>query len=133
MITNQFRNDYADYLYVIAVLPAWFFVRKGKSKRIYIRINKSGIYQDEKLVTSWANFLNAYIAQKKPKSMRPRLQDNFVLVVEYLKDKMSDKGVRRQIPLTNTQNKSEEEVLEAVKFFWKIAKNPAVENPDGGY
>lgn len=56
--------------------------------------------------------------------MRPRLQDNFVLVVEYLKDKMSDKGVRRQIPLTNTQNKSEEEVLEAVKFFWKNAKNP---------
>jgi len=28
----------------------------------------------------------------------------------------------KKIPLTNTQNKSEEEVLEAVMFFWKEYK-----------
>ena len=45
------------------------------------------------------------------------LRDNFILVVEYRKGELKQ-GIRHKIPLTNTQNKSEEDVLEAVKFFW---------------
>jgi hypothetical protein len=116
MILRHFKNDYADYLYMLALLPAFFFLRKGKSHRIYIRINKTGIFQDEKLVTSWPNYLNAYIAQDKGKTMLPTIQDNFVLIVEYKKAD-DGKGFRTKIKLANTQNKSEEEVLEAVKFF----------------
>jgi hypothetical protein len=116
MIISHFRNDYADYLYLLAVLPAIFFIKKGNSKRVYIRINKKGIYQDEKLVTTWKNFHNAYITQKKAKFIS--IKDNFILVVEYLNEG-STKGSRRKIPLTNSQNKSEEDVLAAVKFFWK--------------
>ncbi|HQX74372.1 MAG TPA: hypothetical protein PK298_15800, partial [Chitinophagaceae bacterium] len=50
--------------------------------------------------------------------------DNFILVVEYTRDG-SPEGFRRKIPLTNTQNKSEEEVLEAVKFFWSVYRKDA--------
>ncbi|MEO6611390.1 MAG: hypothetical protein ABIT05_04630 [Chitinophagaceae bacterium] len=110
---------YLDGLFTLSLLPAIFFFVKGRNKKIYIRINKNGIYQDEQLVTGWPYFLNAYISQKEVKYIS--IQDNFVLVVEYLKQ-AQDKGFRRKIPLTNTQNKSEEDVLEAVKFFWNEYK-----------
>lgn len=105
-------------LQVILILfgfPAIIYFVKARSRRIYIRINKMGIFQDEKLVTNWKNFLNAYIKQKE---VVGSIKDNFVLVVEYLKDG-SDAGFRRKIPLTNTQNKSEEEIYEAIQFFLK--------------
>ena len=113
------KITYLNYMYTIALGPAFLFFKKGRSKKVFIRINKTGIYQDEKLVTNWNNFINAYISQK-PKLLS--IQDNFILVVEYHKHNMSD-GFRRNIPLTNTQNKSEEDVLEAVLFFWKICAN----------
>lgn len=115
-VNRNFRNiDYQSFVFAFALIPAHLFFRKARSKRIYIRINKTGIYQDEKLVTSWANFINAYIDQKVKKNFFS-IQDNFILVVEYKKD---GKGFRHKIPLTNTQNKSEEDVLAAVNFFWK--------------
>jgi len=116
-LLQHFTNlNYLNGLFAIALLPAILFFRKGRNKKIYIRINKTGIYQDEELVTGWAHFLNAYISQKETKYIS--IQDNFILVLEYLKEGQQ-KGFRRKIPLTNTQNKSEEDVLAAVKFFWK--------------
>lgn len=114
-IIKGFTNlNYITYLFALALIPALYFFKKGRSNTIHIRINKAGIYQQEKLITGWANFLNAYVTQKE-KTIS--IQDNFLLIVEYTKDG-SDKGFRKKIPLTNTQNKSEEQVLEAVKFFW---------------
>ncbi|MEO5946149.1 MAG: hypothetical protein ABIP79_04995 [Chitinophagaceae bacterium] len=113
---KKFTNlTYTSYLFALALLPAMYFFKKGRSNAIHIRINKTGIYQQEKLITGWANFLNAYVTQKE-KTIT--IQDNFLLVIEFTKEG-NDKGFRRKIPLTNTQNKSEEEVLEAVKFFWQ--------------
>jgi len=99
--------------FAVLIIAILYFI-KARSKRIHIRINKKGLYHDEKLVTDWAHFLNATISQKERVWS---IQDNFILVVEYLKDH-SKKGFRRSIPLTNTQNQSEEDVLAAVKFFW---------------
>jgi hypothetical protein len=114
-IIKKFTNfGYLSFLYVLALAPAIILFARARNKRIYIRINKTGIYQDEKLVTTWANLLNVYIDQKE---VVLSIQDNFILVVEYQNDD-SDKGFRRKIPLNNTQNKSEEDVMEAVKFFW---------------
>ncbi|HUR65126.1 MAG TPA: hypothetical protein VMZ03_02145 [Chitinophagaceae bacterium] len=107
--------DYQSYVFALAIAPAIYCVRRARKKRIYIRINKTGIYQDERLITPWSDLLHAYISQKE-KTKMINLMDNFLLVVEYKKD---GKGIRRQLPLTNTQNRSEEEVLEAVNFFWK--------------
>lgn len=103
-------------LFILALVPTIILVAKAKSRRVYIRVNKTGIFQDEQLVTRWANFLNASVTQKE---VVLSIQDNFLLVVEYLKEG-EEKGFRRKIPLTNTQNKSEEEVLEAVRFFWNL-------------
>lgn len=118
-LLKGFTNiNYLSFVFMIALLPAILFFKKGKNNRIYIRVNMTGIYQDEQLVTGWQNLLKVFISQEE-KTIS--IQDNFILVVEYRKDGNKD-GFRRKIPLTNTQNKSEEEVLDAVKFFWNVFK-----------
>jgi hypothetical protein len=115
-VLYQFKKlTYLNAVFAVALIPAIFSFQKARSKRVYIRVNKNGIYQDERLLTNWHNYLKAYITQKE---VVFSIQDNFLLVVEYKKD-VSDKGFRKKIALTNTQNKSEEDVLEAIQFFSK--------------
>src|SRR2546421_2257561 len=115
-IVKRFTNfTYVNYLFFLSLAPSFIYFIKAKNKRVYIRVNKKGIYQDEQFVTNWSNLLNAYFSQKE-KAIT--IQNNFILVLEYRKDG-ENKGFRRSIPLPNTQKKSEEEVLAAVKFFWK--------------
>lgn len=120
-IKNNFKSiDYQSIIFAFALLPAIFCIRRAKNKRVYIRVNKTGIYENEKLLTGWEGLLKVYIDQAEKKWLI-NIQDNFILVVEYRGNDLK-KGFRRKIPLTNTQNKSEEEVLEAVQFFWKLYK-----------
>ena len=119
---RKFINiDYQSLIFTLALAPAFIFFRKGRSKRIFLRINKTGIYQEEKLLTNWSQFIKAFLTQEEK---LVSIKDNFVLVVEYRKEGQKE-GFRRKIPLSNTQNKSEEDVLEAVRFFWKEYKNVA--------
>ncbi len=121
-IRLRFNNiDYQSYIFTLALLPSIYCLRRAKSRRIYIRVNKKGIYSNGQLVTGWPNLYKVYIAQETKKSFYD-LRDNFILVVEYRESDLK-KGIRKKIPLTNTQNKSEEEVLEAVQFFWRIYRN----------
>lgn len=105
-----------DYLLLMALFPSYLFFTKARSSRVYIRVNKTGIYQDEELVTGWNQFLNAYI-KEKPVTLSWR--DNFLLVIEFTREDPT-KGFRRFIKLTNTQNKSEEDIIAAIKFFWQL-------------
>lgn len=124
---RHFKNiDYQSYFFVLALLPAIYCFRRGQSKRLYIRVNKKGIYKEGQLITGWSNLLKVYIAQEEKKAFFS-IQDNFILVVEYRKEGFKQ-AFRRKIPLTNTQNKSEEEVLEVVNFFWnEYKRNPGTE------
>jgi hypothetical protein len=116
---RNFKNiDYQSYVFTLAVIPAFYLFKRGQSKRIYIRINKTGIYQDEKLLTKWNGLLKAYLAQKEKNSFI-NIQDNFQLVLEY-RGPNAKEGIRRKIPLANSQDKSEEDVLRAVNFFWNL-------------
>jgi hypothetical protein len=111
------KNVFSKSLY-ITLIPAVIFTLKGFLNRISIRINKSGIYYYSKLVTNWNNFISAEIVQEE---IVGSTQDNFVLLIEYSKD--DEKGYfQRKIALTNTQNKSEEEVLAAISFFFDNSK-----------
>jgi hypothetical protein len=121
-IRRHFTNiDYQSIIFAFALLPAIYCIRRAKSNRVYIRINKKGIFKDEKLVTDWAGFVKASLTQK-PKTRIIEIQDNFLLILEYRKAGIKQ-HFRSQIPLTNTQNKSEEDVLQAVSFFWNLYKN----------
>lgn len=116
-VKRRFINiDYQSYVFALAIIPAIYCIRRANNKTVYIRVNKTGIYYQEQLVTEWSNFINAFIDQREKKRFF-NILDNFQLVVEYRKENPVQ-GFRKKIPLTNTQNKSEEEVLAAVKFFW---------------
>ena len=115
---NITREDVVGGLLMLALIPSLIAFAKAKSKRIYIRINKTGIYQDEQLVAGWDKMIKAYITQKQ---VTGQWQDSFLLVLEYRKEVIVS-GFRRRIPLTNTQNKSEEEIIEAIRFFWHLYK-----------
>lgn len=116
------KVTYVSYLFIVAIIPAALAFAKARSKRVYIRINKKGIYQNEQLLTTWPTFLKAYISQKQTVIS---IRDNFQLVVEYYKDD-SNNGFRRKIALTNTQNKSEEDIMAAIKFFLQDYKGGVV-------
>jgi len=87
-------------------------------------INAKGIYEYNKLVTDWNNFMNAYINQDE---ITGDIKDNFILTIEYIKP--GDEGYHiRRIPLTYTQTKSEEEIIDTINFFLALHREAQVIN-----
>lgn len=128
LVIHGFRNpDYQGLILVLALIPAWIFFRKARSRRIFIRVNKSGIYQDEKLITGWKGLIRAYLDQQQK---TVTIRDNFVLVVEFKKED-PQKIYKRVIALTNTQDKSEEDVLAAIRFFLNRYRQGSTPEPPG--
>ena len=116
-ISRNFRNiDYQSYVFALAIIPAVLILVKVRKGTIYIRINSKGIYENERLVTQWSGLLNVTLTQEEKKGIYD-LGDKFILLLQYSKPGEA-KPVLRKIRLTNTQNKSEEEVLAAVRWFW---------------
>ena len=116
-ISRNFRNiDYQSYVFALAIIPAVLILVKVRKGTIYIRINSKGIYENERLVTQWPGLLNVTLTQEEKKGIYD-LGDKFILLLQYSKPGEA-KPVLRKIRLTNTQNKSEEEVLAAVRWFW---------------
>ena len=116
-IARNFKNiDYQSYVFALAIIPAVLILVKVRKGTIYIRINSKGIYENERLVTQWSGLLNATLTQEEKKGIYD-LGDKFILLLQYSKPGET-KPLIRKIRLTNTQNKSEEEVLAAVKWFW---------------
>ena len=127
---NFVNIDFQSYVFALAIIPAVMCFRRGRRDRIYIRVNKKGIYEHERMVTDWENLTRVALTQRE-KTRIIEIQDNFELVVEYRKPN-SLQMARRRIPLTNTQNKSEEEVLAAVQFFWREYKKD-MNDPSRGH
>ena len=107
------QDLFLDGFMLVAIIPAVMFTMKARSGTVYIRVDENGIFVNRQLLTSWQTFRNASFGQKE-KVMS--IQDNFVLRVTY---HVTGKGnFVREVPLTNTQNKSEEEVIAAIKYFY---------------
>ena len=115
--SRDFKNiDYQSYVFALGIIPVVMILLKLRKGTIYIRINNKGIYKNERLVTPWSGLLNVTLTQEEKKGIYD-LGDKFVLLLQYSKPGETKPSLRK-IPLTNTQNKSEEEVLAAVKWFW---------------
>ena len=83
-------------------------------------INRNGFYYYGSLLTNWTNFVSAEFLDELPvqASGSAGLSDQFFLSVKYYKD--SQPGCfALKIPLTNTQDKSEEEILAAIRFYYR--------------
>ncbi len=101
---------------IFSLFAAVYFLYKGVVNREVLCVDCNGIYQNKKLVTNWQNFAEAFVTQLYSDR---QISDNFVLIIRYYKEGITG-NFRMTIPLTNTQNKSEEEILDAIKRFYQL-------------
>lgn len=85
-----------------------------------MKINRDGFFYYGRLLTNWTNFVSAEFIDELPvqSSSSAGLSDQFFLYIKYFKDDRPG-CFALKIPLTNTQDKSEEEVLAAVRFYYR--------------
>jgi hypothetical protein len=101
-------------LFAVGVL-----VRTSKDITI-MKINKTGFYYYGQLITDWDHFISEEFIDDLPlpSVYSDGINDKFYLMIKYYKD--GEPGYYgRKIRLTDTQDKSEEEIIAAVKFYYK--------------
>ena len=92
-------------------------VRSSKDITV-MKINKTGFYYHGELITDWDHFISEQFIDELPlpSSTSSGMRDRFFLMIKYYKDgKPGYFG--RKICLTDSQDKSEEEIIAAVKFY----------------
>lgn len=82
-----------------------------------MEVNLYGFYYLGKEVTNWQNFISAKFTEEEKAF---RVSDNFVLLLEYFKQD-EPRSFITKIKLGNTQNKSEEEIIEAIEFYHQLS------------
>ncbi|GAA4344504.1 hypothetical protein [Flaviaesturariibacter amylovorans] len=92
--------------------PLLVFLLRRKSGGTVFRINTHGLYYYGKLVTDWDHFVSARVVEEEATG---KFSDSFHLYVQYTRE---DGNVyKRRFPLTNTQDKAEEEIIAAIRRF----------------
>ncbi len=116
-VSSFFNNDESEkgfrlQLLHVAIIPAILFLRKGFANKTIISIDRKGIMYHGELITTWEDFIDARIEQAE---VVLTIQDNFVLFVRYRQP--GNRIFQSRIPLRNTHNKAEEEIIEAIRVF----------------
>jgi len=85
-----------------------------------MKINREGIYYYGQLLTDWDNFISWEFIDELPIPSygTDAVNDQLFLMIKYYKDNLPG-YYGRKIRLTNTQDKSEEEIVGAIKFYFK--------------
>lgn len=104
---------------VVLIFAILAFARSAKDQTI-IKINKQGFYYFDELITDWDHFISEEFIDEipLPSGNNPGVSDQFFLLIKYYKDDASG-YFGRKIRLTNNQDKAEEEIIAAVKFYSK--------------
>ncbi|MDQ3278858.1 MAG: hypothetical protein M3Q06_11065 [Bacteroidota bacterium] len=92
----------------------------SRKNRVIMIINKEGFFYYGKLLTDWTNFVSARFIDQVPQLSKSSLgiSDQFYIAIRYHKDHDSN-CYESKIALTNTQDKAEEEILAAIRFYYK--------------
>jgi hypothetical protein len=93
---------------------------KTSKDEVILQINKTGIYYYGQLLTDWDHFKREEFIDELPlpSGNNPGVNDKFFLMIKYYKDGYPG-YYGRKIQLTNSQDKSEEEIFAAIKFYYK--------------
>jgi hypothetical protein len=103
----------------IALLPAAIFFYRALHTRTVFVIDETGFHYYGKLITTWENFVSARVVEGKSPG---GFQDNFLLHLQYTRPE-KDGVYQQKLPLTNTQDKSEEEIIAAIRK-WSGKQEP---------
>jgi hypothetical protein len=115
-VVSMAMGDYgwANFLYAIGLflLPGLFAIVRARNNEVIIKINKNGIYYRRRLITAWSSFVDATLTQDE---IPGDLKDNFIILVRYYGSDFQLYEVK--IRLTDTQDKGDEEVLQAIASY----------------
>ena len=112
--------NWSNFMFALCIflVPGGIAIARGRRNKILMVINKTGFYYAEKLVTYWKLFYDAVVFEK-PRGRR--IKDSFVLDLRYYSSDYSLIYTKR-IPLTNFQDKGDEEILEAIQFYYNAGR-----------
>ena len=110
-------------LLLFTLLPAVAYTVKVFSKRICMLVNRQGIYNNNLLFTNWQNFVSAqYTLEDKPGSLR-----DYIVIHVYYRNEYDMTYHVRNIRLSMTANKSEQEIIRAIQYFYDLSQREGEE------
>ncbi|TCZ64707.1 hypothetical protein [Flaviaesturariibacter aridisoli] len=121
-VADIFRNPDAginNRLLLLAVIPAFIFFRKIRSKLVIMKIDAAGFSYYGRRLFTWPQFVSAKVVEEGGTS---RFSDNFKLHLKYYRE--DGNLYHRKLPLSNTQNKAEEEIIAAIRFYSGLGQTP---------
>lgn len=110
---NQINFGSPAFIGLAAIVPSVIFFLKARAHKKIMEINANGFYYLGQLVTDWSNFISVKYTEEEKAF---RISDNFFLLIEYFKPGQPTSYITK-IGLGNTQDKSEEDIIEAVEFY----------------
>lgn len=105
------------------VIPALTVIARGFRNKTILVINKNGFYYYGELLTDWNHFISEEFIDDGPSLSRGKSKDQFYVLIKYYKEG-SPGYYGRKIPFTASQDKSEEEIIAAIKFYCKQNEKP---------
>lgn len=90
------------------------FWRASAANRAIMQIDETGFSYYGRRLTTWDEFEKAWYMQE---ALGDSIADKFVLMLRYRK--ADGRVYQRRLPLTNTQDKAEEEIIAAIRRFYQ--------------
>lgn len=100
------------------VIPALAVIARGFRNKTIMVINKNGVYYYGELLTDWNHFISEEFIDDGPSLSRGTSKDQFYVLIKYYKEGQPG-YYGRKIPFTDSQDKSEEEIIAAIKFYYE--------------
>jgi hypothetical protein len=116
-------NPSVYQLLYLSVLPGLYLLKRAFVNKTLMAINRTGFYYLGELVTNWKNFIDAVVKQDEENRKWPYdLTDRFMLMIRYYKDDEPGYFARKFL-MTAVMDKSEEEIMAAIKFYYNHSSN----------
>jgi hypothetical protein len=88
-------------------------IKKDIDDSVFIEIDKDGVWVNNQLITDWRNYIESFINKEYSENGST---EKLIINVKYLKD--GENGYfLNQIFFNGNEDKSEQEVIEAAKYF----------------
>lgn len=111
-------GEWKQYFVILLFLfiVAFGSLLKGIRKKLLIRVDHTGIYYKKFLVSNWNSFDNVSLEHEfYQTSASHSLQERYFILVTFF-NKVNRK-MEFRLEMTSTQDKSEEQILSAIKRF----------------
>jgi hypothetical protein len=115
LISAKFSVEGMMMSALLFVTTGVFFIIRGLKKQELLKINWTGVYQHGALVCRWRDFHKAWLTQKE---VTMSIKDNFVIMFQYNSADQT-KLYTRTIRMLNTQDKADDEVIAAIRFYYE--------------